>query len=99
MFDNLIKYRNDSGLSYNKMCGSLYKKYSAKSVFYKYIENVADKIRLACNVKDWETATEQQLKLRDKIHDNIALLSDVLANVDDAVKIGISKALEININK
>lgn len=91
LFDNLIKYRNDSGDSYKKMCGTLYNKYSNKSKFHDYISHVAEQIKLACSVENWEIATEAQLKKRDKIQDNICLLCDVLNSTDEAVRIGLIK--------
>ncbi len=91
LFDNLIQFRNDSGVSYKKMCGALYERYSSKSTFYKYIEQVAEKIKLACTVSDWNNASEAQLKKRDKIQDNITLLCNVLNNPNDAVRIAIEK--------
>lgn len=94
LFDNLIKFRNDSGDSYKKMSGYLFAHTKNKSNFYKEISEVADKIKLACNVTDWQTATESQLQLRDKIQDNISLLSDVLRDNKEAVRISILKAVK-----
>ena len=94
IMDNLIKFRNDSGDSYKKMCGALYQNYDSPSTFYKHIQDTAIKIQKACQVKDWQEATEQQLELRDKIHDNIALLCNVVKNNDVCVDMGIQKALE-----
>ena len=91
MFDNLIKYRNESGDSYKRMAGALFVNAQNKAHFPAYIQDVANKIRLACHVDDWQTATEAQLSKRDKLHDAISLLTDVLRNNDDAVRIGILK--------
>lgn len=93
LYDHLLKYRNDSGDSYKKMSGSLYQAHHNKSKFPHYIMMVADNIRTAIGANDWQTATEKQLEIRDKIHDNIALLCDVLP-IDDAVRIGIKKGIE-----
>lgn len=93
IFDNLIKFKNDSGVSYKKMCGSLFAKTKSPSTFHKFIEKVADKIKLACNVEDWNKATEEQLKKRDKIQDNISLLADILNDVEKAVELAIIKAI------
>jgi len=49
--------------------------------------------REGVGVRDWQEATEGQLKLRDKIHDNVSLLCDIVP-CDDAVRIGIKKALD-----
>ena len=94
LFDNLIKYRNESGDSYKRMCGNLYHHHENKRNFPLFVSSVADKVKLACRVKDWNKATEAQLNKRDRIHNNIALLSDVLRNNEEAVRIGILKAVE-----
>lgn len=94
MFDNLIKYRNESGDSYKKMCGALFMRAKDKKNFYKNVSKVADYIKVQCGVKDWETATEKQLKLRDRIHENVSLLCDVIQDPNKALAVGIKKALE-----
>jgi len=93
LFDNLIKYRNESGDSYIKMSGALYENATNKENFPKYIQDVAKKIKLACNVSDWQSATEEQLKKRDKLHDAITLLCGVLRSNDEAVRLAIIKAV------
>ena len=93
LFDNLIKFRNESGDSYKKMAGALFENTTKKTHFYKEISVIAKKIQDACNVDDWQKANEKQLKLRDKIHENIALLTDVLKDNKQAVRIGIQKAI------
>lgn len=95
MFDQLIKYRNDSGDSYKAMCGALYARARAHTSFYLYVQDVAKKIKQACGVTDWNMASEEQLKLRDKLHNDIALLADVLNNNDQAVRLAIVKAVGI----
>ena len=94
LFDKLIEYRNDSGDSYKKMCGALYENCSNKSKFLDLIKFTARKIKAECNVEDWQSSTQEQLKLRDKMHENISLLSDVLRDNDEAIKLGIIKAKE-----
>jgi hypothetical protein len=91
LHDHLLKYRNDSGDTYRIMSGALYLNASNKFAFPKYISNVANRVKLECGVKDWQTATEKQLELRDDIHKNIALLSEVLKDNDQAVRLGIDK--------
>jgi hypothetical protein len=90
LFDHLLKYRNESGDSYKKMSGALYLKHTNKTAFPKYIQVVAERIKQACGVKDWQEAEEKQLKKRDKIHESISLLCDILP-IDEAVRIGIEK--------
>jgi hypothetical protein len=89
LYDNLILFRNDSGDSYKEMCNSLYGLYTNKRDFPLYIIKVAERIKNELNVQDWQTATEEQLKKRDKIHEVIKLLCRVLKNPDEAVRLGI----------
>ena len=42
LFDNLIKFRNDSGDSYKEMSAALYIRYSNKRDFPNYIQKVAN---------------------------------------------------------
>jgi hypothetical protein len=93
LYDELLKVRNNSGDSYKKMCGALYENCSNKSNFHRGVSMTAIMIQEACKVNDWQKATEDQLKLRDKIHENIALLCDVLRDNNQAIRIGITKAL------
>ena len=95
MFDYLLKYRNDSGDSYKKMAGALYANQSNKQNFPVFIAKTAEKIKTACGVDDWNAATEEQLKLRDKIHDSIYLLTYVLKDNDKAVDLSILKTLGV----
>lgn len=94
LYDCLLRYRNESGDSYKKMAGALWTTQTNKQAFPAYITEVANQIKTACGVTDWQSATEDQLKLRDKIHENIALLSDVLRNNSEAVRLGIKKTLD-----
>lgn len=96
LMDELLKNRNDSGDSYRKMSGALYERIGQKAVFPKYIIRVANHIKTSLGVNDWNKATQNQLHLRDKIHENISLLCSVLTNPDDAVRIGVVKTLEDN---
>ena len=90
LFDHLLKYRNDSGDSYKKMSGAVFLKCQNKYDFPKIIRNIADAIRNNCNVEDWQHAPEDVLKRRDRIHESIALLVDVIP-VEDAVRIALEK--------
>lgn len=94
LFDYLLEYRNNSGDSYKRMCGAAYLKISNKARFKQYITDTALKIQRACRVSDWQKASQEQLKLRDQIHNNIALLSDVMTDINQATRLGIIKALE-----
>ena len=98
IYDSLLKYRNESGDSYKKMTGALFCNSKNKQAFTKDLIKYAVEIKKTIGVNDWETATEKQLVLRNRIHDNIALLADVIEN-DSAVRIGIKKALEYDIKE
>jgi hypothetical protein len=76
------------------MAGALYVNCSNKANYHKGMSTTAKWIKNACRVKNWQKATEDQLKLRDRIHENIALLCDVLRDNGQAIKLGIQKALE-----
>lgn len=94
LYDHLIEFRNQSGDSYKKMTGALYLTETNKKEFTKNIVKLANRIQLECGVDDWQTATEEQLKLRDRIHDNIALLSDILKDRETLYNVAIKKAKE-----
>lgn len=95
LFDSLLMFRNDSGDSYKKMCGALFENTRVKSSFSQEIIRIADTIREECGVKDWQKATEDQLKLRDKIHEYVSLFCDMFHNNnEEAVRLGILKAKE-----
>ena len=92
LFDHLIKNRNDSGDSYKEMSGYLYAHHPNKQTFSTFISGVANSIRLKIGVSDWETATEKQLNARDKLHRDIAVLSDVLRDNTQAVRIALKRS-------
>lgn len=94
IFDNLIKFRNDSGDSYKEMAAALYIRYNNKKEFPNYLSKVAMYIKSQVGVEDWQTATEEQLKKRDKIHDSIKLLCNVLQDTNQAVKLGVQENLK-----
>jgi hypothetical protein len=89
--DELLKYRNNSGDSYKKMCGALWLNATNKGDFAKDMVKVAVFIRDNIGVKNWQLATKEQLEKRDKIHEAIALLCDVLKDNKQAIKIGVLK--------
>ena len=92
IYDELIKYRNRSGDSYKKMAGALYLTISNKSEFTALITEVANRIKVECEVIDWQKASEDQLKLRDKIHEYISLLSDIVRDKNSLIDLAIKKA-------
>lgn len=94
LYDELLKNRNNSGESYKKMVGAVYDKYTNKQDFHKYIAKVANYIKKECSVNNWDEADEKKLFLRDKMHENIALLTSVLTDTNQAVRLGVLKAKE-----
>lgn len=93
IYDELVKYRNTSGDSYKKMTGALYPKFTDTKRFQRFIGESANDIRAACGVvDDWNQATEQQLRLRDRIHDTVAILADVVNDPKQVVRMGIVRA-------
>ena len=94
LFDNLIKFRNDSGDSYKEMAAAIYLRFPNKREFPNYIQKVANYIKEQLKVSDWQTATEEQLKKRDLIHNSIRLLCNVLNEPTQAVRIGVKENLK-----
>ena len=92
--DNLLALRHASSDSYRAMCDALYNNESEKDQFQKKIMRLAVHIQNVCGVKDWQTATEDQLKLRDEIHSNIALLAKATGNNKQAIEQGVGFAVE-----
>ena len=95
IYDNLIEYRNNSGDSYKKMAGALWIAQKNKSNFKIDIVSVANRIKVECDVKDWQTASEKQLKLRDKIQEYISLFSDIIRDRQNLIEVSIKKAREV----
>jgi len=91
LFDNLIKYRNDSGDSYREMTAALFTRFNNPREFPVYISKVANYIKNACKVKDWQTASEAQLKQRDMIHHSIKLLSRVMTNTNQIIRLAVEE--------
>jgi len=98
LFDNLIKFRNDSGDSYKEACAALYTRFTNHKEFPKFITEAATFIKLACDVKDWQTATTEQLKTRDRIHEGIKLYSRVMQNPYEIVRLAILEYTNKNVN-
>lgn len=95
LYDCLLKYRNDSGDSYKRMCGALYINTTKKSRFSEAIKILGSMIKKEVGVFDWESATQYQLEHRDKIYEYITLMCDVFKNNNnEAVRIGMMKAKE-----
>ena len=93
VMDELLKHRNNSGDTYKAMCGALYVRHGDKQTYPNMITSLARDIKSACGVTDWQAATEEQLKRREKIHYDISLLSSALNNNEEAIRIGLTGLL------
>lgn len=94
--DNLLLNRKLSCASYKLMTGSLFNNTKAPSKFGLEMINTSNKIKKAVGVSDWNSATEEQLQLRDKIHEAITMISNILKDNKKAVDLGIYEVLENN---
>ena len=94
LYASIKNNQSKADRSYDEMVGALYANSTNKSTFPRYISEVARDIKQACGVRDWQAATEAQLKLRDTMHENIALIANVLRDNDRAVKFGMNEALK-----
>ena len=92
LFDNLIRFRNESGDSYRDMCAALFTRNTNHKEFPNTITNIARQIKKEVGVSDWESASEKQLEKRDKIHQNIKLLCRVMKDIDAIVRIAIEES-------
>lgn len=91
LFDNLIKFRNDSGDSYKEAAAALYNRYNNKRQFPEFMQKVANYIKNKLNVNDWQTASEQQLKNRDKIHNAIKLYANVITDPQTIIRLAVKE--------
>jgi len=92
LHDFLLKNRNKSGESFNKMTGVLYNRHGDKKTYHKFINSVCLKIREYCGVsatsKDaWQNASEEQLEKRDKIHNRVYTLACALNKNEEAIRL------------
>lgn len=89
LFDHLVKFRNDSGDSYKEASVQLYRHHTNNSTFPELIKSTALKIKETCNVENWQEATQEQLKQRDKIHRAIILYSNVLTDTYQIIRLAL----------
>jgi len=87
LFSDVMKTGNDD--SYHSMIKALCTDEADKGNLPAYIQEVADKIKLACGVESWEDATRKQHKRRQTIQNNIALLVDVISDKNEAIRLAI----------
>lgn len=91
LMDYLIDNRISSSDSYNKMCGVLFKYAKNKAKFPMAIKNLANTIKdlIIGKDKEWNKATEDELKHRDELHNLIADLTASLGDCNQGIKLGI----------
>lgn len=97
LYDSLLINRDISGNSYNKLSGIVFKHKKPFGEAKSELKSIATAIQVACDISSskknkWESATEEQLSLRNRIHDYICLMYPILG--DDAVDLAITKAKE-----
>lgn len=80
LFDFLIKYRIDSGDSFNIMKGALYTHSRQKHLFSKAIKLVCKNIKSMIGVEEWNKASAEQLHRRDELQKMIADLAETTQN-------------------
>jgi len=98
IYDNLKKFRNDSGDSYREMSASLYSRYGNAREFPNFIKDVEKQIQIACGVADWQSASDEQLKQRHEMYASIKLFCNVLIDANSAVRLGIHENINRKIN-
>jgi hypothetical protein len=95
--DSLMEARDESGDSFNRMNSTLARVF--KDEFNGPISFIkaAKAIAAACGVGEgpdkWQRASEEQLKLRQSIQDNIELIADLCPNAGECISKSIAKAL------
>lgn len=96
VMDGLLLSRNESGTSFvemNKVLTKYFSKEFDSPIAYIRIANqIANACKVGSGSDKWQLASEEQLKLRDKIQDNVCILADVSPNAGTCVSKSISKA-------
>lgn len=94
--DGLLMARDNSGDSFKVMMDALTKNFPDEMDDGKKYVAISNAIAAECRVgrgaDRWSKATEDQLKLRDKIQNNVALIADLCPNIGSCVKKAIEKA-------
>jgi len=88
VYDELISARDEGGESYKTLMSELtqtFPEISKNPIWYKRISRTIYKI---CGLKKddsdrWNKATVEQLKKRDKVHEQLLLLKDTQTNIGD----------------
>jgi len=97
-YDNLLMFRDNSGDSFKAMNIALDKNFDMKPFTYVQVaRHIADVCGVPpCESRNrWNKATSEQLKLRDRIQNNIALLSDMSSDMNLVIKKAVEKAKSV----
>jgi len=98
VLDGLMGARSDSGDSFKEMTSVLKRQFERESDNPNFYHMIARQIAEACRVGNgsdkWQKATEDQLKLRDSIHEYAIVLADVSPNAGTCISKAIKKAVE-----
>ena len=88
--------RDESGDSYRRMSSTLSrcfpKEFEQPLSFIKVAKAIASACRVQEGADKWQKATEEQLKLRDRIQSNIELIADLCPNAGECINKAIEKA-------
>ena len=92
--DELIKNRDESGESYKKMTSCVFQ-YMGDDIARAgtAIPKIARAIKQNLQVKDWNIATEVQLKKRDEIQKNISVLIKAGVEINKACVVSIQEVM------
>lgn len=97
--DNLLITRDDSGESFKEMVSILTHQFPLEFSDVNMYSKVSRNISAACGVgilvDKWQTASVEQLKLRDDIHKTIINIAEFCDSVSDCVAKSIHKSLRV----
>lgn len=96
VIDGLLSARNNSGDSFKEMNKVLTKyfpkEFDSPIAYMQAANQVANACKVGTGKDKWQKASEAQLRLRDKIQDNVCILADVTPNAGTCINKAISKA-------
>lgn len=85
------EFKDDEESNYKRMCGGIFIR-NGKKEFLHRMRELDKLIKEECRVKDWNRATKEQLRLRNKIYYYIDLFTETLNDNKQAIRLGIQKA-------
>lgn len=98
IYDGLLAARDESGDSFKEMMSVLTQHYASEieiPITYKRISRaISDACGVFGGIDKWQTATENQLKTRDRLHHNIMVIAGITPTLQECVATAIRKTLE-----